>query len=202
MKKTMMFGALISAMTALCSQTAQAADLSYDYVGLSYISSSVDDTVFDPSGIQIGFSKLLGESVYFKAAGSYTTASDDGIKNKLTETQLGLGYRIGIFNSVDVYGEAGWVSATSKLEGDEVFFEGGSTKLSDSGYMVEAGTRLAFTHYFNSDVFVRQTGYSDFGDRTDYGVILRFSYKSVELFSEFTSSSKRNDWGVGLQYNF
>lgn len=199
MKKILIIGALVS---AIAIQSAQAADVSYDYVGVSYISSSIDETVFDPSGIQIGLSKLMTDSLYLKLLGSYTQASDNDIENKITKGQVGLGYRIGIYNSVDVYGEAGWVTASSKLEGDEVFFEGGITKLSDSGYMVEAGTRLAFTHSFNSDVFVRQTGYSDFGDLTEYGVTARYRIKSVEFVANATSSSKQNAWGVGLQYNF
>lgn len=177
---------------------AHAADVSYDYVGISYIGASVNKIDIDVGGVQVGFSKLATDSVYFKLVGSLINSDFGENKNEMINGQVGIGYRAEIVKSVDLYGEAAWLTASNKLKAGEEE----TIKLKDNGFLVEIGTRLAFTHNFNSDVFVRHSNFSNFGNNTEYGVTLRFRIESVELVGQYRHSSNQKGYALGLQYNF
>ena len=186
--------ALIVAVFAGYAGSLQAADVSYDHVGLSFIQTEIDNSVLEPSGIELHLSKLLTDSIYLKAMGNTTSASSGDVKLQGSSAELGVGYRAGVLDSVDVFTELSYMATTSKVKG--------SSSISDEGYGLAIGSRMAFTHELNADLLVRRSEYSDADGLTELGLNLRYAFKSIDIMGQVTSSSDQNKWGVGLQYKF
>lgn len=186
--------AIIFAAFIASTGNLHAADVSYDHVGLSFIQTKVDNTELDPDGVELHFSKLLTESVYIKALGNLTNASDGNIKLDRSVAELGVGYRVGVVNSVDIFSELSYLTISSKVKG--------SSSTSDEGYSLVLGSRMAFTHDLNADVLVRRSDFSDLDGFTEIGLNVRYAFESVDILSQISTSSDQKKWGIGFQYKF
>src|SRR5688500_4682669 len=98
MKRTLMALALAAALPV----SAQAAELSYNFIELDYAQMDIDDAGdFEPNGFGIKGSFEMGESFY--GFGSYLRGSEEvsGTDFDIDQTQLGVGYRNGVSDSAD-----------------------------------------------------------------------------------------------------
>ena len=107
------------ALVAALPLSAQASELSYNFVELDYARMNVDDggLDFDPDGFGLKGSFAFGDSFY--GFGSYLRGSDEvsGVDVDLDQTQLGLGYRHGVSESADFIGELSWINQGVDIEG-------------------------------------------------------------------------------------
>ena len=114
MKRSLMALALAAALPL----SAQAAELSYNFVELDYARMNVDNGGdFEPDGFGLKGSFAFGESFY--GFGSYLRGDDavSGIDVDLDQTQLGLGYRHAVSDSADFIGELSWINQSVDVEG-------------------------------------------------------------------------------------
>jgi len=115
MKRSLMALALAAALPL----SAQASELSYNYVELDYARLNVDNAGadFNPDGFGLKGSFALGDQFY--GFGSYLRGSDtvSGTDVDLDQTQLGLGYRHGVSDSADFIGELSWINQGVDIEG-------------------------------------------------------------------------------------
>jgi Ax21 family sulfation-dependent quorum factor len=103
---------LALALAAALPVSAQAAELSYNFIELDYARMNVDNVGgdFNPDGFGLKGSFKLGEQFY--GFGSYLRGSDDvsGVNIDVDQTQLGLGYRHGVSDSADFIAELSWIN--------------------------------------------------------------------------------------------
>ena len=81
------------ALAAVLPLSAQAGELSYNYVQLDYTRASIDDVDADPDGFTLKGSAALGDRFYL--FGSYLKGNDsiDGLDLDYDQTQIGFGFR-------------------------------------------------------------------------------------------------------------
>ena len=151
MKRSLMALALAAALP----MSAQAADLSYNFVELDYARMNVDDggADFDPDGFGLKGSFAMGEKFY--GFGSYLRGSDDvsGTDVDVDQTQLGAGFRHGVSDKADFIAELSWINQSVDIEGlGEADGDGGR---------VSAGFRGAMSDKFEG---YAKANYTDGGD--------------------------------------
>lgn len=202
MKKHNLFGTFLAA-TLVSSPTAFAAAVSYDHIGLGYESTSTKGSNIDPDGVKVHFSKSLGDSFYIKGQISQMSGDDNAVtktKKDFLNSELGIGYHVGIFKSVDLYSDVTFIHQSVKSK----FYKDTSTeKLSanDSGFAVELGTKMAFTHSINADLYMKRWQYDEAGV-TEFGTRLRYAFENVDLIATIGSSKNQQTVGFGFQYKF
>jgi Ax21 family sulfation-dependent quorum factor len=107
------------ALAAVLPLSAQASELSYNFVELDYARLNVDGAGadFNPTGFGLKGSFAFGDKFY--GFGSYLRGSDDvsGTDVDLDQTQLGLGYRHAVSDSADFIGELSWIDQGVDIEG-------------------------------------------------------------------------------------
>jgi Ax21 family sulfation-dependent quorum factor len=106
------------ALAAALPVSAQAAELSYNFVELDYARMNIDGGGdVNPDGFGVKGSFELGEKFY--AFGGYQQGSDDvsGTDVDLDQTQIGLGYRHGVSEGADFIAELSWVNQSVDIEG-------------------------------------------------------------------------------------
>ncbi|HUG99817.1 MAG TPA: outer membrane beta-barrel protein [Gammaproteobacteria bacterium] len=136
---------LLAAGLLMFTGTAQATELNYDYIEVSYSEVDFDDFDEDLTGVTIGGSFLVSEEIF--VYGAYSDGETDsfgGGRIAVSGYSLGLGYRFGVSPQTDVNFGAAFERA--KVEGKGAFSGLGSD--SENGYSLSVGVRHLVTRDF------------------------------------------------------
>ncbi|MGH6717882.1 MAG: outer membrane beta-barrel protein [Alphaproteobacteria bacterium] len=193
MKRSLMALALAAALPV----SAQAAELSYNFIELDYARMNIDGVGgdFDPDGFGLKGSFELGEKMY--AFGSYLRGSDDvsGIDIDVDQTQLGLGYRHGVSDTADFIAELSWINQS---------VDAGSFGGADgNGGRLSAGFRGVMAENFEGYAKANYTDGGDFdGDFSGtLGAQVKFN-PTWGVTGEAEFGSDANIYMIGLRASF
>lgn len=192
MKKTLLAVALLAGFAG----TANASDMSYNFVEVNYVDAG---NAFDaPSvvnfdGYSIRGSVALGDKFYL--IGGYTAVSDDpfGTSLDFDTYDVGVGFRHGISDKADFFGDVSY----NHTNVDTFGFSD-----SDSGYGVRLGVRGEMGSKFEGTIGVSHRDFGDYGNTT--ALLLGGHLKFTENFGMVASVEAGDDtvWTVGVRGSF
>jgi len=146
---------LALALAAALPVSAQAAELSYNFIELDYAKLNIDGAGadFDPDGFGLKGSFALGEKFY--GFGSYLRGSEEvsGVDFDIDQTQLGLGYRHGISDTADFIAELSWMNVSAEVDGFDADANGGRVSAGFRGVMAENFEGYAKANYTDGGDF-------------------------------------------------
>ena len=191
MKRTILasiFGAL--------SLNAFAASPSYDFVKAGYVQADIEDAGdFEPTGFQIQGFKSLNENVYL--TGRYGQLSEDvsGVDIDLDYASAGVGYRYGLTQNTDFFGEVTYEYVNIDVELDSISGE------DDNGYGITAGIRSMLSEQFELRGAIRYIDIEDdetaFEIGADYFFTPQFSFGATYVIADDVDLL-----GVSARYTF
>ena len=191
MKRTILasiFGAL--------SLNAFAASPSYDFVKAGYVQADIEDAGdFEPSGFQIQGFKSLNENVYL--TGRYGQLGEDvsGVDIDLDYVSAGVGYRYGLTQNTDFFGEVTYEYVNLDVELDSISGE------DDNGYGITAGIRSMLSEQFELRGAIRYIDIEDdetaFEIGADYFFTPQFSFGATYVIADDVDLL-----GVSARYTF
>ncbi len=191
MKRTILasiFGAL--------SLNAFAASPSYDFVKAGYVQADIEDAGdFEPSGFQIQGFKSLNENVYL--TGRYGQLGEDvsGVDIDLDYASAGVGYRYGLTQNTDFFGEVTYEYVNLDVELDSISGE------DDNGYGITAGIRSMLSEQFELRGAIRYIDIEDdetaFEIGADYFFTPQFSFGATYVIADDVDLL-----GVSARYTF
>ena len=191
MKRTILasiFGAL--------SLNAFAASPSYDFVKAGYVQADIEDAGdFEPTGFQIQGFKSLNENVYL--TGRYGQLSEDvsGVDIDLDYASAGVGYRYGLTQNTDFFGEVTYEYVNLDIELDSISGE------DDNGYGITAGIRSMLSEQFELRGAIRYIDIEDdetaFEIGADYFFTPQFSFGATYVIADDVDLL-----GVSARYTF
>ena len=178
MKRTILasiFGAL--------SLNTFAASPSYDFVKAGYVQADIEDAGdFEPSGFQIQGFKSLNENVYL--TGRYGQLGEDvsGVDIDLDYASAGVGYRYGLTQNTDFFGEVTYEYVNLDIELDSISGE------DDNGYGITAGIRSMLSEQFELRGAIRYIDIEDdetaFEIGADYFFTPQFSFGATYVIAD------------------
>lgn len=180
-----------SCLLAAMPLAAQAADgMSYSYVDLGYNEIDIDGA---PSGDGFGLRGSIGFAENFFAFAEYSTfgfpASVD-----VDFYSVGLGGRIGVSDTVDLVGRAGYAKADASL---------GGFSADDDGYVVAAGVRAEVAEGLELDGNVIYTDFGSGADDTELAVGGRYFFtENFAAGAEFRTGDDADTIFVGVRFAF
>lgn len=206
MKKTALALALLTASSVALAQSGN----TFDYIDVVYASIDVNA---DPGelgnaelrGAGIEGSFLINDNVFVQA-GYFDTSETvrfgaDFSKISFNEAKVSVGYRYGLDNNVDVYGQVGVsrqdLATRLVIEDFDV-----STSEPENGYLLELGAKYSLNK-FEGGVFIEYSDVGDYGSDTFFGLEGRF--KVTQQFHIVGSYSKTSDVDylrAGVSYSF
>ncbi|AMJ97432.1 hypothetical protein AVL55_04210 [Alteromonas macleodii] len=191
MKRTILasiFGAL--------SLNTFAASPSYDFVKAGYVQADIEDAGdFEPSGFQIQGFKSLNENVYL--TGRYGQLGEDvsGVDIDLDYASAGVGYRYGLTQNTDFFGEVTYEYVNIDVELDSISGE------DDNGYGITAGIRSMLSEQFELRGAIRYIDIEDdetaFEIGADYFFTPQFSFGATYVIANDVDLL-----GVSARYTF
>jgi opacity protein-like surface antigen len=191
MKRTILasiFGAL--------SLNAFAASPSYDFVKAGYVQADIEDAGdFEPTGFQIQGFKSLNENVYL--TGRYGQLSEDvsGVDIDLDYVSAGVGYRYGLTQNTDFFGEVTYEYVNLDIELDSISGE------DDNGYGITAGIRSMLSEQFELRGAIRYIDIEEdetaFEIGADYFFTPQFSFGATYVIADDVDLL-----GVSARYTF
>ena len=191
MKRTILasiFGAL--------SLNAFAASPSYDFVKAGYVQADIEDAGdFEPTGFQIQGFKSLNENVYL--TGRYGQLGEDvsGVDIDLDYASAGVGYRYGLTQNTDFFGEVTYEYVNLDVELDSISGE------DDNGYGITAGIRSMLSEQFELRGAIRYIDIEDdetaFEIGADYFFTPQFSFGATYVIADDVDLL-----GVSARYTF
>ena len=191
MKRTILasiFGAL--------SLNAFAASPSYDFVKAGYVQADIEAAGdFEPSGFQIQGFKSLNENVYL--TGRYGQLGEDvsGVDIDLDYASAGVGYRYGLTQNTDFFGEVTYEYVNLDIELDSISGE------DDNGYGITAGIRSMLSEQFELRGAIRYIDIEDdetaFEIGADYFFTPQFSFGATYVIADDIDLL-----GVSARYTF
>ena len=191
MKRTILasiFGAL--------SLNAFAASPSYDFVKAGYVQADIEDAGdFEPTGFQIQGFKSLNENVYL--TGRYGQLGEDvsGVDIDLDYASAGVGYRYGLTQNTDFFGEVTYEYVNLDIELDSISGE------DDNGYGITAGIRSMLSEQFELRGAIRYIDIEDdetaFEIGADYFFTPQFSFGATYVIADDVDLL-----GVSARYTF
>ena len=191
MKRTILasiFGAL--------SLNAFAASPSYDFVKAGYVQADIEDAGdFEPTGFQIQGFKSLNENVYL--TGRYGQLGEDvsGVDIDLDYVSAGVGYRYGLTQNTDFFGEVTYEYVNLDVELDSISGE------DDNGYGITAGIRSMLSEQFELRGAIRYIDIEDdetaFEIGADYFFTPQFSFGATYVIADDVDLL-----GVSARYTF
>ncbi|MFD3391159.1 outer membrane beta-barrel protein [Alteromonas macleodii] len=191
MKRTILasiFGAL--------SLNTFAASPSYDFVKAGYVQADIEDAGdFEPSGFQIQGFKSLNENVYL--TGRYGQLGEDvsGVDIDLDYVSAGVGYRYGLTQNTDFFGEVTYEYVNLDVELDSISGE------DDNGYGITAGIRSMLSEQFELRGAIRYIDIEDnetaFEIGADYFFTPQFSFGATYVIADDVDLL-----GVSARYTF
>jgi Ax21 family sulfation-dependent quorum factor len=151
MKRSLLALALLAGLPL----SAQASELSYNFIEADYLRVNIDDADdFDPAGFGLRGSFAMGEQFY--GFGSYLSASDDvgGFDLDVDQSQLGLGYRHGVSDKADFIAELSWINQSVDVDGlGEADGNGGKLSVGIRGLMGDQFEGYAKANYLDGSDF-------------------------------------------------
>ncbi|RLQ21020.1 porin [Seongchinamella sediminis] len=180
---------------ASLSLAAQASDLSYSNVGVSYLDGDLAN--LDADGYALDASIAISDSFFID--GSYSRLEADDINAEADQYSLGLGFHAPITPTADLVIGASWLRAdVEACVGPFCASEDGN------GWGADAGVRWLITPQFEANIFL---GYADVEDEDDTAISVGARYFITPMFSVDGGYSSANDadtdiWNVGLRYHF
>jgi len=193
--KTMKRTILASIFGAL-SLNAFAASPSYDFVKAGYVQADIEDAGdFEPSGFQIQGFKSLNENVYL--TGRYGQLGEDvsGVDIDLDYASAGVGYRYGLTQNTDFFGEVTYEYVNIDVELDSISGE------DDNGYGITAGIRSMLSEQFELRGAIRYIDIEDdetaFEIGADYFFTPQFSFGATYVIADDVDLL-----GVSARYTF
>ena len=191
MKRTILasiFGAL--------SLNTFAASPSYDFVKAGYVQADIEDAGdFEPTGFQIQGFKSLNENVYL--TGRYGQLGEDvsGVDIDLDYASAGVGYRYGLTQNTDFFGEVTYEYVNIDVELDSISGE------DDNGYGITAGVRSMLSEQFELRGAIRYIDIEDdetaFEIGADYFFTPQFSFGATYVIADDVDLL-----GVSARYTF
>ena len=191
MKRTILasiFGAL--------SLNAFAASPSYDFVKAGYVQADIEDAGdFEPTGFQIQGFKSLNENVYL--TGRYGQLGEDvsGVDIDFDYASAGVGYRYGLTQNTDFFGEVTYEYVNLDIELDSISGE------DDNGYGITAGIRSMLSEQFELRGAIRYIDIEDdetaFEIGADYFFTPQFSFGATYVIADDVDLL-----GVSARYTF
>ncbi len=192
MKRTILasiFGAL--------SLNAFAAAPSYDFVKAGYVQADIEDAGdFEPNGFQIQGFKSLNENVYL--TGRYGQLSEDvsGGDIDLDYVSAGIGYRYGLTQNTDFFGEVTYEYVDIDLDSNFI-----SGEADDNGYGITAGVRSMLSEQFELRGAIRYIDIEEddtaFEIGADYFFTPQFSFGATYVIADDVDLL-----GVSARYTF
>lgn len=178
----------------LLAGTAQAAELSYDYLELGWVNTDIDVPGagdVDGDGFGIGGSYAITDNVHV-FAGYQTVDLDFGVD--LNALQIGAGYNRSIAPGTDFVGQLAYVDGEIDTNiGD----------FDDSGFGLSAGLRHVFTPQVQAGASINYVDLDESGDETSFQV--RGEYFFTDEFSAGLSLEFGDDtttWIIGGRFYF
>ena len=191
MKRTILasiFGAL--------SLNAFAASPSYDFVKAGYVQADIEDAGdFEPSGFQIQGFKSLNENVYL--TGRYGQLGEDvsGVDIDLDYASAGVGYRYGLTQNTDFFGEVTYEYVNIDVELDSISGE------DDNGYGITAGIRSMLSEQFELRGAIRYIDIED--DETAFEIGADYFFTPQLSFgATYVIADDVDLLGVSARYTF
>lgn len=208
MRRTLLAMVLVLTMpfAADAQEAAHAQGLSYSYIEVGYAHVDLDDIEVDGHSQDVGFnggflrgSVELGE--FFYLFGGYVSASDDdfGADIDFDQLQVGVGYRFGLSEHVDL------LSEISYLE-EEIDISGHDTEEED-GYRASVGVRGLLTDRLEGFVKANYTrlqadghdAETSFGGTVAAEFLLNHTWR---LVAEVGASEGVTEYAVGVRAAF
>lgn len=191
MKRTILasiFGAL--------SLNAFAASPSYDFVKAGYVQADIEDAGdFEPTGFQIQGFKSLNENVYL--TGRYGQLGEDvsGVDIDLDYVSAGVGYRYGLTQNTDFFGEVTYEYVNLDVELDSISGE------DDNGYGITAGIRSMLSEQFELRGAIRYIDIED--DETAFEIGADYFFTPQLSFgATYVIADDVDLLGVSARYTF
>ena len=191
MKRTILasiFGAL--------SLNTFAASPSYDFVKAGYVQADIEDAGdFEPSGFQIQGFKSLNENVYL--TGRYGQLGEDvsGVDIDLDYASAGVGYRYGLTQNTDFFGEVTYEYVNLDIELDSISGE------DDNGYGITAGIRSMLSEQFELRGAIRYIDIED--DETAFEIGADYFFTPQLSFgATYVIADDVDLLGVSARYTF
>ena len=191
MKRTILasiFGAL--------SLNTFAASPSYDFVKAGYVQADIEDAGdFEPSGFQIQGFKSLNENVYL--TGRYGQLGEDvsGVDIDLDYASAGVGYRYGLTQNTDFFGEVTYEYVNIDVELDSISGE------DDNGYGITAGIRSMLSEQFELRGAIRYIDIED--DETAFEIGADYFFTPQLSFgATYVIADDVDLLGVSARYTF
>lgn len=178
------------ALAAALPMSAQAGELSYNYIQGGYSAASVDSEDFNGYGLKGSF----GFSDSFYGFASYDSGEDNGFD--LSQTSVGAGWHSA--------GDTQWFAELSYVN-NEIDFAGVS--VDDDGYAVAGGVRAKLSDKFELNGKLSYTDVNDFGDGFGVGVGGLFSFNDTwGMYGSYDYSDRSDNdldtWGLGVRASF
>lgn len=178
-------------LAAALPMSAQAGEISYNYIQGGYSSADLDGGNFDGFGVKgsVGFN----DSFYGFA--SYETGEDSNID--LNQTIVGAGWHTS--------GDTQWFVEAAYVN-NEIDY-GSGFNFDDDGYSVAGGVRAAVSDKFELNAELNYTDVGDFGDGFGAGVGALFSFNDTwGIYASYDYSDRSdfdlNTWGLGVRASF
>ena len=153
MKKTLLALALLAGFAG----SANASELSYNFIEADYVSIGDFGGGEDFDGFGLRGSVEFGENFYGLASYNSTSASPFGVDIDIDTYDFGLGFRHSINDKADFFVDASY----SHISLDS--FGGGAD---DNGYTVNVGFRGAFNEHFEGSIAANHRDLGDFDSDT------------------------------------
>jgi len=187
---------ILASIFGVLSLNAFAASPSYDFVKAGYVQADIEDAGdFEPTGFQIQGFKSLNENVYL--TGRYGQLSEDvsGVDIDLDYVSAGVGYRYGLTQNTDFFGEVTYEYVNLDIELDSISGE------DDNGYGITAGIRSMLSEQFELRGAIRYIDIEDdetaFEIGADYFFTPQFSFGATYVIADDVDLL-----GVSARYTF
>jgi len=197
MKKTLFISAMALLSSSAFAQMNNGYGLSYNEIGFGYSSQkvAVSGTPKTFNGYGLSASALMTDIFYLNAGYANINRTESGTKTTLGQTNLGLGFRMPVYNDTDFNATIG-ISSTSVTASDSM-----------SGYALGLGLRsLAISPDVESSVkYVYQHSKQGTYTTNKNGLALGLKYKITGHFNlngDYFSAKDANITTLGLGYRF
>lgn len=166
----------------------------YSYIEAGYVVTDVDGISDNLDGFALVGSAALTENLFLFAGYAQQSASPFGIDVDFKSYTVGGGYAWPLSDTLDVYGEVGYVKAEADVEGfgDD-----------DDGYSLAAGVRAFVLDQLELEGALTFVDLSDSGSDTSFGAAARWYFTpQFAVGFEAGFSDDANSYGITARVNW
>lgn len=185
------------ALAAILPVSAQAGELSYNYIEATYQNTDWLGASFDGFGVAGSFA--INDNWYASAA--YRNVNNGDADVTLDDTNVNIGWRHAMSDKADFLAELGYARAGADVAG----FGSGSS----DGYRVAAGFRGMMAPKFEGSIKASWTKINDTGSNGEFGAIVGATYHFTPTWGATASyehtrllDEGMNTWGLGVRASF